>query len=104
MTKLQLYFNEKRLDRKKELDILTFWKGEQFQHPILSRLACDVMTIPISIVASEFAFSTGGRVLNKYRSSLLPETVQALNCTRDWIHGKNSKFDSSLLILFFSLF
>ena len=104
MTELQLYFNEKRFDRKKELDILTFWKGEQFRHPILSRLACDVMTIPISTVAFESAFSTGGRVLNKYRSSLLPETVQALICTRDWIYGKSSKFDSSLLVLFFSLF
>ena len=104
MSELQLYFNEKRLDRKKDLDILTFWKGEQFRHPILSRLACDVMAISISTVASESAFSTGGRVLNKYRSSLLPETVQALICTRDWIHGKSSKFDSSLLVLFFSLF
>ena len=101
---MQLYFNEKRFERKKELDILTFWKGEQFRHPILSRLACDVMSIPISTVASESAFSTGGRVLNKYRSSLLPEVVQALICIRDWIHGKSSKFDSSLLVLFFSLF
>ena len=66
---------KKGLIKKKELDILTFWKGEQFRHPILSRLACDVMAIPISTIASESAFSTGGRVLNKYRSSLLPETV-----------------------------
>ncbi|XP_050111800.1 zinc finger BED domain-containing protein DAYSLEEPER-like [Malus sylvestris] len=89
-TELHLYLEEKRLDRKQELDILSWWKLEQFRYPVLSRMASDVLTIPISTVASESTFSISGRVLDQYRSSLLPETVQALLCTRDWLFGKGA--------------
>ncbi|KAL6204596.1 hypothetical protein ACLB2K_021863 [Fragaria x ananassa] len=73
-----------------ELDILSWWKMEQHRYPILFHMARDVLTIPISTVASESAFSIGGRVLDQYRSSLLPDTVQALLCTRDWIFSKKA--------------
>ncbi|XP_070675718.1 zinc finger BED domain-containing protein DAYSLEEPER-like [Malus domestica] len=89
-TELHLYLEGKRLDRKQELDILSWWKLEQFRYPVLSRMASDVLKIPISTVASESAFRISGRVLDQYRSSLLPETVQALLCTRDWFFGKEA--------------
>ncbi|KAB2608159.1 zinc finger BED domain-containing protein RICESLEEPER 2-like [Pyrus ussuriensis x Pyrus communis] len=79
-TELHLYLEEKRLDRKQELDILSMWKLEQFRYPVLSRMASDVLTIPISTIPSESAFSSNGR----------PETVQALLCTRDWLFGKGA--------------
>ncbi|KAB2611168.1 hypothetical protein D8674_019200 [Pyrus ussuriensis x Pyrus communis] len=85
---LQKYLEDKRIDRKVDIDVLSWWQMERFHYPILSQLARDVLTIPISTVASESAFSIGGRVLDQYRSSLLPETVQALLCTRDWLFGK----------------
>ena len=60
----------------KELDILIWWKSNhQERFPILSRMATDILSVPITIVASEYAFSIGLRVFTKYRSSILPSNV-----------------------------
>ena len=48
-------------------------------------MARDILAVPVSTVASESAFSTGGRVLDTFRSSLSPKIVQTLICTQDWI-------------------
>lgn len=66
-------------------DILAWWKNQQDEYPILSKLVRDVLAMQASTVASESAFSTGGRVVDPYRSPLDPEIVEALVCTRDWI-------------------
>jgi hypothetical protein len=44
-----------------------------------------VLAIPATTVASESAFSLGGRIVNKFRSRLDPQVVEALVCTKDWI-------------------
>ena len=51
-------------------------------------MARDVLTIPISTVASESSFSVGGQVLDQFRSSLKPETVESIVCSKDWIFGQ----------------
>jgi hypothetical protein len=48
-------------------------------------LARDVLAIPISTVASKYAFSTDRRILDDFRSSLTPFMVEALVCTQDWL-------------------
>lgn len=45
----------------------------------------DILAIQISTVASESAFSTSGRVLDPYRTSLSTSIVEALICTQDWV-------------------
>ncbi|CAN0873597.1 Zinc finger BED domain-containing protein RICESLEEPER 2 [Linum grandiflorum] len=50
-------------------------------------MARDILAIPISTVASESAFSTGGRVLNDFRTSLSPQVVEAVICCEDWLRS-----------------
>ena len=53
----------------------------------MSKLARDVLAVPVSTVASKSAFSTGGRILNPFRSSLSPLMVQNLVCAQDWLQA-----------------
>ncbi|KAL4555571.1 hypothetical protein LXL04_038194 [Taraxacum kok-saghyz] len=71
--------------------MLDFWKSQQYRFPELAKLAMDILCVPVSTVASESAFSLGGRILNAYRSSMTSDTVEAIVCTRDWLFGE--KFD-----------
>ncbi|KAL6502069.1 hypothetical protein OROGR_027202 [Orobanche gracilis] len=83
-TELDRYLEEKRLNRATEIDVLDYWSTNQGRFPNLALMARDVLTIPISTVASESAFSVGGRVLDQYRSCLAHNIVESLICTRDW--------------------
>ncbi|GKA26315.1 zinc finger BED domain-containing protein RICESLEEPER 2 [Tanacetum coccineum] len=48
-------------------------------------MAKDILSIQVSIVASESAFSASGRILDPYRNALALNIVEALVCTQDWI-------------------
>jgi hypothetical protein len=68
----------------KDFDILLWWKVVNApKYPILADIARDILAIHISTVASEFAFSNRGCILDPFRSSLSPLTVDALICTQD---------------------
>ncbi|KAI0519524.1 hypothetical protein KFK09_006973 [Dendrobium nobile] len=95
-SELESYLDDAKLDRNSELDILHYWKLNQFRFPQVSRMARDVLCIPISTVASESTFSNSGRVLDQYRSALKHDIVEALVCTKDWLFGDQDTTDPEL--------
>ena len=58
-SELDLYL-EPTIVEMDTFDILAYWKGCESRYPTLAAIAKDVYAIPISMVASESAFSTGG--------------------------------------------
>jgi hypothetical protein len=64
---------------------LMWWKINSSKFLVLAEVAQDVLPIPITIVASESAFSTGGRIIDHFRISLAPKTVETLICTHNWL-------------------
>ncbi|KAH1232238.1 Zinc finger BED domain-containing protein DAYSLEEPER [Glycine max] len=80
-SQLDTYLEETNLSNKNHpnLDVLQYWKDNQARFPDLSLFGF----IQITTVASESTFSIGSRVLNKYRTRLLVDNVQALICTKN---------------------
>lgn len=97
-TEIDTYLNEIPISRSSEFDILKWWIGNSSKYPILTRMARDVLAISTSSVASEYAFSIGGRIITSFRSSLAPETMEALVCLQDWYHREGNL--ASCLFLF----
>nr|XP_043618574.1 zinc finger BED domain-containing protein RICESLEEPER 1-like [Erigeron canadensis] len=90
-TEIDIYLNEDSIEDFAGFDILLWWKYNSARYPILSKMAKDVLAIPVLVTPPESAYSTsGGNLLDDFRSSSSPSKVEALVCTQDWI-SKSSK-------------
>jgi len=88
---LDMYLKDAKESIDDSFDLLGWWKMNSTKYKVLSRIAKDVLVVPVSTVSSESAFSTGGRVLDSYRSNLTPKTVQALICAQNWLRNDISQ-------------
>jgi hypothetical protein len=66
-----------------DFNILQWWQEHKQQFPVLSILARDVISVPVSTISSESAFSLAGRILEERRTSLTPDMVKTLMCIKD---------------------
>jgi len=82
-TQLDTYLDKPTLDFDflEHVDVLEWWKNNSQRFFNLTLMARDLLSIPITTVASEFAFTIGSRILNKYSNQLLPENLEAIICT-----------------------
>ena len=87
-SEVERYLMEDIEPKDPNFDILNWWRVNAPKFPILARISRDVLAIPITTVPSESVFSTGGRVLDSFRSSLAPKTAEGLICARNWLTFK----------------
>ncbi|XP_024010526.1 zinc finger BED domain-containing protein DAYSLEEPER-like [Eutrema salsugineum] len=78
---LDTYLDELVLDLVsfRSMNVLDYWKDNASRFIELSSMTCDVLSIPITTMASESTCSIG--------SCLLPRNVQVLICARNWFRG-----------------
>ena len=90
VSELDTYLSEKVFkcqDKSVPFDAIGWWKANSLKFKVLSKTAVEILSIPITTVASESTFSAGGRVIDTYRASLGTDTVEALLCGNDWFRS-----------------
>jgi hypothetical protein len=84
-SELEQYLEESLLPRHQEMDVLKWWEENKLKYPTLSKMARDILTMQVSTAEPDTVFDTEIKELDSYRSSLRPETVEALVCAKDWL-------------------
>ena len=84
-SELGVYLTDQVLpdDEEEEFNILQWWYEHKSTYPVLSILARDVLTVPVSTTSSEGTFSLSGRVLEPRRASRHPSMVKSLMTVKD---------------------
>jgi len=67
-----------------DFNILNWWHEHKLSYPVLSILAKDVLTMPVSTISLESAFSLTGRIIEERRQRLTSDTVEMLSLVKDW--------------------
>ncbi|KAK4344382.1 hypothetical protein RND71_037476 [Anisodus tanguticus] len=89
-SELDQYLEESLLPRVHEFDVVGWWKLNRMKYPTLSKMARDILSVPVSTVTADSVFSTVGKEMDCYRCSLRPETVEALICAKDWLQNASA--------------
>ncbi|XP_078442096.1 zinc finger BED domain-containing protein RICESLEEPER 2-like [Wolffia australiana] len=97
-SELDQYLEEALVPRGEGFEVLEWWKVNGPKYPILAKMARDILAVPMSTVHVGAIFGSGGgdgggRKVDDYRSSLRPETVEALVCTKDWLQHHSTFSD-----------
>ncbi|XP_052184201.1 zinc finger BED domain-containing protein DAYSLEEPER-like [Diospyros lotus] len=100
-SELDQYLEESLLPRVQEFDVLGWWKLNRLKYPTLSKMASDILAIPVSTVAPDSVFDTVGKKMDGYRSSLRPMILEALVCAKDWLLYGSSEFSNAIVKLEF---
>jgi hypothetical protein len=103
-SELDIYLDEKTKQDSEDFDILAWWKINAKKFPIFSSMVHGFLAIPLSTIASESTFSFGGRIHGDTRSSLNPDMLEALVCTKDWLYKPKQTNNEGKMVKFFTNF
>ncbi|KAK9713585.1 hypothetical protein RND81_06G037300 [Saponaria officinalis] len=71
------------------LDLCQWWKIQSKALPVMSAMAKDFLSIQVSSVASERAFSASKRVLDEKRTRMNSSTLRMCVCYKDWMDASD---------------
>ncbi|XP_057769071.1 zinc finger BED domain-containing protein RICESLEEPER 1-like [Salvia miltiorrhiza] len=73
-----------------EFDAISWWKTDSsvYRYGILSKMACDVLSISMTTVTSDSAFDAGNRVIDPRYASMGVDRAQFLLCGGDWLRNR----------------
>nr|KYP35603.1 Putative AC transposase [Cajanus cajan] len=100
-SELDQYLEESLLPRVPEFDVLGWWKLNKLKYPTLSKMARDILSVPVSTVAPDSVFYSKSKEMDRYRISLRPETVEALVCAKDWMQYGTPEASNALVQMIF---
>lgn len=81
----EIYCLEPPLEYVLDPNLINEWRRLEVRFPILAKLALDILSIPAMSAECERVFSSAKHLLSDSRNSLIPETIEALECQRNWI-------------------
>jgi hypothetical protein len=88
-TELSSYLDSDTLQKfDDDFNILNWWHEHKLSYHVLSILARDIISVSISTISSESAFSLCGRIFEERQRRLAPEMVEMLLCIKDWELGE----------------
>ncbi|CAL5438903.1 unnamed protein product [Camellia sinensis] len=102
-SELDQYLEESLLPRVHEFDVLGWWKLNKTKYPTLSKMARDILTMPVCTLGSDSVFDTVRKEMDSYRCSLRPETVEALICAKDWLKCEPIETSNALVKMEFPI-
>ncbi|KAK7411135.1 hypothetical protein VNO78_02567 [Psophocarpus tetragonolobus] len=100
-SELDQYLEESLLPRIPDFDVLAWWKLNKLKYPTLSKMARDILSVPISTVDPDSVFYSKSKEMDQYRVSLKPETVEALICAKDWMQYGTAEASNALVKMVF---
>ncbi|KAJ0249198.1 HAT protein [Hirschfeldia incana] len=84
-SELDSYLKEPVMEWNKDFKALEWWKEESQKYPILSRVARDILSIPISRASSYDAYVSEIREPPEYVRSMDAIAANAMVCGRSWL-------------------
>ncbi|XP_033148597.1 zinc finger BED domain-containing protein RICESLEEPER 2 [Brassica rapa] len=84
-SELDAYLKEPVMEWNKDFKALDWWREEGHKYPVLSRVARDILSIPISRATSYHAYGMDRREPPAFVVSLEAEVANAMMCSKKWL-------------------